>query len=221
MSLRYPHPGTEQGFERFCLKLLQRHWNNSQLRLYGHRGDAQLGIDIIDPSFSTPFRAAQCKHHEPDKTIPPKEIQEEVEKALSFSPPLEFYSILTSAKATVHAHNKVLEINQKHRARKLFIVELFDWGDIENLLDEYPDIAASLTPVTNAHVVEFTGVMTEGFSRLETRIESATTTLQRTAFDAEIDEAESYLKNHDSQRSRIFLEKIRQRHWEQLSPQQK
>jgi tetratricopeptide (TPR) repeat protein len=221
MSFRYPHPDNEQGFERFCLKLLQRHWDNTRLRLYGHRGDAQLGIDIIDPSFSSPFRAAQCKHHEPDKTIPPAEIQEEVDKALTFSPPLEFYTILTTAKATVHAHNKVLEINQRHREQKLFIVELFDWGDIENLLDEYPDVAALLTPVTNAHVVQLSGVVTEGITRLETRIESATTSLQRTAFDAEIDEAESYLKNHDPQRAHIFFEKIRQRHWEELSPQQK
>jgi hypothetical protein len=157
MSFRYPHPGTEQGFEKFCLKLLQRHWNNAQLRLYGHRGDAQLGVDIIDPSFSSPFRAAQCKHHEPDKTIAPAEIRDEVDKALSFSPSLELYAILTTAKATVHAHNKVLEINRKHREQKLFIVELFDWGDIEDLLDEYPDIATLLTPVTNAHLVQLTG----------------------------------------------------------------
>lgn len=221
MSFRYPHPDNEQGFEKFCLKLLQRYWDNPRLRLYGHRGDTQLGIDIIDPSFSSPFRAAQCKHHEPDKTIPPAEIQEEVDKALTFSPPLEFYAILTTAKATVHAHNKVLEINRKHREQELFIVELFDWGDIEDLLDDYPDIAVLLTPVTNAHVVELTEVVTEGIGRLETQIESATTSLLRTAVDAEIDEAESYLKFHDSQRAHIFFEKIKQRHWEELSPQQK
>ena len=221
MSFRYPHPDNEQGFEKFCLRLLRRHWDNPQLRLYGHRGDTQLGIDIIDPGFSLPFRAAQCKHHEPDKTIPPAEIQEEVDKALTFSPPLESYAILTTAKATVHAHNKVLEINRKHREQKLFIVELFDWGDIENLLNAYPDIAALLTPVTNAHVLELTEVVTEGIGRLGTQIESATTSLQRSAFDAGIDEAESYLKNHDPQRAHIFFEKIRQRHWEELSPQQK
>ena len=59
MSVRWPHPKTEQDFEEFCLRLLQRHWDNPQLRLYGHRGDAQLGIDIIDPSYSLPFRGAQ------------------------------------------------------------------------------------------------------------------------------------------------------------------
>lgn len=217
MSFRYPHPGTEQDFERFCLKLLQRHWDNKQLRLYGHRGDSQLGVDIIDQSYSAPFRAAQCKHHEPHKTIPPAEIQEEVNKALAFDPPLQHYTILTSAKSTVQAHNKVLEINRIHREQKLFSVELFDWADIENLLDDYPDVANLLTPVTNAHIVELAG----GINRIQTLIESTTISIQRTAFDAELDEAEGYLKNHDSQRSQIFLERIRQRHWEELSSQQK
>jgi tetratricopeptide (TPR) repeat protein len=221
MRFRYPHPDNERSFEKFCLKFLQRYWDNPQLRLYGHRGDTQLGIDIIDQSFSSPFRAAQCKHHEPDKTIPPAEIQEEVDKALTFSPPLEFYAILTTAKATVHAHNKILEINRKHREQKLFIVELFDWGDIETLIDEYPDIAALLTPITNSHVLQFTEIVASSFERLGTQIETTTTSLQRTAFDAEIDEAEIHLKNHDPQRAQIFFEKIKQRHWEALSPQQK
>jgi hypothetical protein len=74
MSYRYPHPSNEKEFEQFCLELLIRHWNNPDLELYGKRGERQLGVDIIDLGCSDPFKAAQCKHHEPDKTIPPAEI---------------------------------------------------------------------------------------------------------------------------------------------------
>lgn len=109
MSFRYPHPDNEKSFEKFCLKLLKRHWNNPHLELLGLRGEKQFGIDIIDLSASTPFRAAQCKHHEPHMTIPPAEIEEEVAKALTFetSLSLEHYAILTSGKATRHAQNKI------------------------------------------------------------------------------------------------------------------
>ena len=137
---------------------------------------------------------SQCKHHDREKTIPPKEIQDEVDKALTFDPPLERYAILTTAKATVHDHNMALAINNAHRKKGLFIVELFAWSDIEELLDEYPDIAKMLTPVTNAHVVELNQTVTQGLSQLATQIESSTSTMQRMTFDAEIDEAEAYEK---------------------------
>ncbi|WP_422929682.1 hypothetical protein [Singulisphaera sp. PoT] len=107
MNFRYPHPDNERSFEKFSVKLLQRHWNNPHLELYGRRGEEQCGVDIIDPMFSAPFRAAQCKHHEPMLTIPPSEIEAEVAKALAFDPPLDRYAIITSGRATTHAQKKM------------------------------------------------------------------------------------------------------------------
>jgi hypothetical protein len=97
MNFRYPQPNNERAFEEFCLAFLQRHWKNPRLELYAHRGEKQHGVDIFDPSYESPFRAAQCKHHEPQKTISKAEIQLESTKALSFTPRSEHYAILTTA----------------------------------------------------------------------------------------------------------------------------
>ena len=55
-------------------------------------------MDIHDPSQTKPIRAAQCKLHDYGKTIPPKDIQAEVDKAKNHVPAIEQYTILTTAK---------------------------------------------------------------------------------------------------------------------------
>jgi hypothetical protein len=221
MNFRYPHPDNEKSFEKFGVKFLQRHWNNPQLELYGRRGEEQSGVDIIDPSFASPFKGAQCKHHEPLITIPPSEIEEEVAKALTFDPPLEHYAILTSGRATTHAQNKIIEINRRHRPQKLFIVELLWWEKIEDLLDDYPDVAELLIKITNAHLTQLDTKITQGFQAINLRVEAAIGASERTVYDGEIDEAENCLKQFDPQRAQILYERVRQRHWDELTPQQK
>src|SRR5690349_13220711 len=153
MSFRYPHPSNEKDFEQLCLKLLIRHWNNPDLVLYGKRGERQFGVDIIDLGYSDPFKGAQCKHHEPDKTLPPSEIREEVEKAKGFDPPLDRFAILTTGRVTTQAHNEVIRINKAHSSSGLFKVELFSWEKIEGLLDQYPEIRDGLLTVTNSQLI--------------------------------------------------------------------
>ena len=221
MNFRYPHPDNEKSFEKFCLKLLQRHWSNPQLELYGRRGEGQFGVDIIDPTYATPFKAAQCKHHEPLITIPPSEIEEEVAKALTFDPALDHYAILTSGRATTQAQNKIIEINRLHRANELFIVELLWWEKIEDLLDDYPDVADLLTKITNTHLAELKENVAQGFRAVSTQIDAAMTATASVGFDAEIDEADAYLTNDDPQLAHVHFQKIRKRHWDSLSFSQK
>ena len=221
MNFRYPHPDNEKSFEKFCLKLLQRHWSNPHLELYGRRGEGQLGVDIIDPTYATPFKAAQCKHHEPLITIPPSEIEEEVAKAIKFDPPLDHYAILTSGRATTQAQNKIIEINKGHRAKGLFLVELIWWEKIEDLLDECPDVANLLTKITNTHLTELNENIAQGFRAVSTQLEAAVIATARMGLDAEIDEAETHLNSHDPQMAQVHFEKVRKRHWDELSAPQK
>jgi len=130
-------PANDADFELLGLALLKAHWNCPTLELYAHRGEKQFGIDILDLSGNEPLSAAQCKLHDEWKTIPPKEIRNEVQKAKGFGQKLGRYAILTTAKASRTAHDAVLKINLEHRRQGLYQLELITWGKIESLLDKY------------------------------------------------------------------------------------
>src|SRR5262249_9402973 len=129
-----------------------------------------FGVDIIDMSISSPFRAGQCKHHEPQKTLPPSEIQEEVDKALTFELPLDHFAILTTAKVSTQAQNAVIAINKNHKFNNIkMFVELFSWDKIEDLLDDYPDVVPELVQITNENLKKIESVqiqLREQFSGL-------------------------------------------------------
>ena len=82
--MRYRQPSNEDEFEEFCLQLLREHWSLPTLDRYGHRGERQHGVDLLDTGGTTPLRAVQCKHHEITKTLPPAELHAEVARAKTF-----------------------------------------------------------------------------------------------------------------------------------------
>src|SRR5690606_25922355 len=71
---RYPQPANEDAFEEFCLALLREVRSLPSLDRYGHRGEEQHGVDLLDLSGKTPLLGVQCKHHDPTKTLPPAEL---------------------------------------------------------------------------------------------------------------------------------------------------
>lgn len=137
MSFRFPQPTNEDDFELLCLRFLRELWNCPTLQVYGKRGERQFGIDLIDESGNPPLRAVQCKHHEPDKTIPPTEIQDEVKEVLKCELPVAEYFILTTARKTVHGQNAIIRINLDHKGA--FKVFLWTWADIEERLSQMDD----------------------------------------------------------------------------------
>ncbi len=141
MSFRFPQPTNEDDFELTCLRFLRQSWKCPTLNQYGKRGERQFGIDLIDECGGIPLRAVQCKHHEPDKTIPPAEIEAEIAKMLASALPVDEYYILTTARKTTHAQNTIIKINREHQVTGKFKVFLWAWTDIETLLSEMDDVA--------------------------------------------------------------------------------
>lgn len=103
-------------------------WSNESLQLYAKRGEAQDGVDIVDPLCLKPVRAVQCKFHEPAKTIPPSEIKAEVARAEKSHFAIEHYVIATTAKKSRQAQDTVAELNQ--RPNRQFTVEIHFWEEI-------------------------------------------------------------------------------------------
>ena len=140
ISQRFAIPTNDDDFEQMCLELLRRHWSRPGLELFGKRGERQFGIDILDVSGETPVYAAQCKLKEEYKSMPPTEIQAEVDQAKKFMPALGKYAILTTGKVSTQSQRKVREINNAHKTAGLFEVEVVTWGPLCALLQHYPEV---------------------------------------------------------------------------------
>lgn len=214
-------PSNEEEFEILCLKLLRVRWKRPQLQQYGKRGEGQDGVDLIDTSGETPLFAAQCKRHEPHKTIPPQEIEDEVAKAILFRPVLNHYTILTTARVSAQAHKKVIAINRRHQQAGLFKVELLHWREIEQLLQEFPDVRDEIYGGISASQL---ARVEQGISDLGVAIKSVKEPQppqSNPSDEAQLDEAKSYLEQHEYQLARLILQRLRKQRWDLLVPRQR
>lgn len=143
IRLTYSPPANEQDFEELCLQLLRVHCNRPHLELYGHRGESQFGVDIFDPSGKRPIIGAQCKLRGSSKSLRRADVRAEVARARSFTPKLDVYFIMTSAKRTAGAYQAVATLNKDHIDQGLFQIQLMTWDRIEQLLQEYSQVANS------------------------------------------------------------------------------
>src|SRR6202007_1371956 len=68
------------------------------------------------------------------------EVDEEVEKAKKFDPPLKTYIIATTAENDVHVTDHANAISASHAQQGLFRVTVFGWSEIVRRLYDYPDL---------------------------------------------------------------------------------
>jgi tetratricopeptide (TPR) repeat protein len=218
ISQRFPIPTDDDKFEEMCRDLLRLHWSRPGLEIFGKRGERQFGIDILDLGGKTPIYAAQCKLKEEHKSLPPGDIQAEVDEAKKFTPPLGKYAILTTAKVSAQAQRKIREINQLHKATGLFEVELLTWDQLCALLQEYSDVQE-----------HFYGEITRGAAkRLETQlvsikdgVQSLTLKSDGDEIDSQINEARDCITKRDFQLATLLLNHVQLKIGDNLTPHQK
>ena len=222
MRKSYNRPRNPQDFELLCLKLLRAYWSCPELELYATSGQVQHGVDIVDLSGQEPLHAAQCKLHEEGKVTTRSEVENEIEKAKRFTPPLDRYVIVTTGKVGKEVHDLLIETNIKHRGEDLFVVEVFDWGRIEELLDEY-------TEIRDWYEVEPSAI---AIGKLESKIDKIPGIIEQRlgpnrgddnqdGFHAEIDEARDSLDQHNYQLAKLLLQRIKVRSWDKLNARHK
>ena len=149
----------------------------------------------------------------------PVEVNDEIEKAKTFHPPLDQYLIMTTGKVRKEVHDLLIEINRKHRDSNLFTVQVFDWNRIEELLDEYPDGQDSYEggqPAISVRRIE--SKLSVIFDHIS---EASGSEDSRDRFDIEIDEARDFLDKHEYQLGKLLLQRVKIRSWDKLSQRQK
>ena len=182
-----------------------------------NQGEAQHGVDIVDLSGQEPLRAAQCKLHEEGKVTTQSEVEKEIEKAKRFKPLLDRYLIMTTGKVGKEVDDLLIETNCKHREKKLFMVEVFDWGRIEELLDEHTEIRDWYEGhPAGVAVGKFESKIDKLPGLIEQRLGASRGDDNQDRFHAEIDEARDFLDKHDYQIAKLLLQRIKVRSWDKL-----
>jgi hypothetical protein len=134
-------PENWQDFEKLCKKLWGELWKcSSSIKRNGRSGQNQCGVDIYGmPLGETTYFGIQCKGKD-DYTksrLTETEIDSEIIKALNFQPPLKTLIFATTADKDVNIEQYIRQRNILQLEKGLFSVDIFSWGDIVDLLEEY------------------------------------------------------------------------------------
>ena len=149
-ATQIPKPSDEQAFER-CNEVLWRCvLNDPTAQIHGRRGQRQHGVDILGfrgGRTKTPV-GIQCKLKGEGKVLSAREVQDEVEKALGFNPPLSEYIIATTAPDDGNLQRLAWEIsttilNTDGRQLKICI---YGWDSLQREIHRHPDARKAFDP---------------------------------------------------------------------------
>ena len=149
-AAQIPKPSDEQAFER-CNEILWRCvLRDDTVQLHGRRGQEQHGVDLMGLRDDQPERIVgiQCKLKSEGQRLTEAEVRAEVEKALTFSPPLSEYIIVTTApddeKIQKLAHQ--LSISGSENRGKPIKIRILGWGSLEREIRRFPDALKAFDP---------------------------------------------------------------------------
>lgn len=211
-EFRYPQPANEDAFEEFCLVLMRDTWNLPSLERLGHRGERQHGVDLLDLGVAAKLRAVQCKHHAPHKTLPPAELNGEVDKAktLPGDPIAEFW-LLTTARKSAATQLRVRELNRLHDSQGLFKVAVVFWDDIERLIDASPAAQRHLEIRAPEAVIK----------SVRNAVSEVVAPIASGMAHSDLDEVASFLEKGELVEARLVLRRSRSRYWGDFTEGQK
>jgi len=138
-QLTLRRPVNWQDFESLVKKLWGEIWDCPDIRKNGRSGNKQDGVDVYGiPNGEKQYYGIQCKGKDEytNKQFTEKEIEEEIEKAKKFQPPLKKLYLTTTAVKNSKIEEFVRKKNVEHLEKGLFGVEIYSWEDIVELIDE-------------------------------------------------------------------------------------
>lgn len=132
-------PENWEDFESLCKKLWSEVWDCQEIKKNGRKGQVQNGVDIYGiPKGKTSYYGIQCKGKDEysHKQLSKNEIDNEINLAKSFKPPLtKFYFATTANKdSKIEEYIRIKDI--ENRKSGLFEIHIFSWEDIVDLIDE-------------------------------------------------------------------------------------
>lgn len=139
-----PAPADWQAFERFARDLFSAHWSDPRAQANGRSGQAQSGVDVFGINARTGKpEGVQCKGKDARyaHSVEVEELRAEVQKALTFTPPLSHYYLVTSGVADVNVQAEARRISEAHKKAGLFGVDVYSWEQLLALLQDHRKVA--------------------------------------------------------------------------------
>jgi len=208
----YPLPRSADEFERLCLKLLRRHWQLPQLERFRDPDRAEKGINLIEISGRPRLAAVKCDLRAARGELTIAEIKDAVDRAASLKLPIGRFVIATTAAKPEGLQRSLFDLNRANRKDGISAIEVLTWDDIEELLDEYPQILTDFGTAAKRQAL----TRADAVVHLEARCEPAAPG-PSDALGEEISAAAAFLESHQYQLARLALLRLREQKWSQLS----
>jgi hypothetical protein len=127
-NINLPTPKSWDEFEEISLDALKIKWDSPNLQRHGRTGQSQNGIDIYGEDYLFQFVGVQCKKY--DLNLTQKIIEEEIEKAQNFDPPIDIFYIATTFPTDTILQKQIRLISKKRSEASKFPVGIFFWNDL-------------------------------------------------------------------------------------------
>ena len=134
-------PKNWQDFERLCKVLWGEIWEcPDTIKRNGRQGQAQKGVDIYGiKKGECVYRGIQCKGKDDytNSQLTESEIDNEIAKALLFTPKLKSFYFATTANKDVHIEEYIRKKNLESISKGGFEIDIFAWEDIVDLIEAH------------------------------------------------------------------------------------
>ena len=147
-SERQQPPNNPEIFESLCLDLWKEIWNDPGAQKNGRSGQGQAGVDIFGVHQGRQM-GVQCKQKDGllRTKVTVRELEEEVEKALTFEPSLHTFILATSGPTDTKVQKRARTLTAEHQLHRVFKVELWSWPDIWRELYGRKKLLERLLPI--------------------------------------------------------------------------
>lgn len=140
-KLQLRKPENWQDFERLCKVLWGEIWEcPDTIKRNGRQGQAQKGVDVYGiKKGECVYRGIQCKGKDDytNSQLTESEIDNEIAKALLFTPKLKSFYFATTANKDAHIEEYIRKKNLESISKGEFEIDIFSWEDIVDLIEAH------------------------------------------------------------------------------------
>lgn len=140
-KLQLRKPENWQDFERLCKVLWGEIWEcPDTIKRNGRQGQAQKGVDVYGiKKRECVYRGIQCKGKDDytNSQLTESEIDNEIAKALLFTPKLKSFYFATTANKDAHIEEYIRKKNLESISKGEFEIDIFSWEDIVDLIEAH------------------------------------------------------------------------------------